>query len=170
MKRLVFSSTVLMALLVAVAARAAGPRAYKGPIAGVVLKQNKNVVKSAGAGPPVGGPGLPLQCDEGATRERDSFIFEGHPKVKNGKFHLAMTVVYTYETIDESGTVVSRDKAPFNVVLRGKFKPNYRKVAGTLTMTGSYFGTNGHTGTGPNGSDVQYHNCTGTVHWTAHKL
>jgi hypothetical protein len=162
-RRVIFS--IVLITLVAVPALALGgpPRVYSGPIVGVVLKQNKDVVKSGGVGPPPAG--IPLQCDEGATREQQSFSFETQPKLKHRRFHVKITVTFVFETIDDTGTVVNRDKAPFTVVVHGRFKPKFKKVTGTLSFSGSYSGPT----QGPNGSDVQFHNCSGPVQWAAHK-
>ena len=159
MRRLVVSVVLVAAL--ALPATALAIRAYKGPLVGVVLKTHKNVIKSGGVS-----DGVPLQCDEGAIKTRNSFGFLGPKRVKdNRRFRLHTTATLVFENIDDSGYVISRDKADFEVTLKGRFKRSFKRVSGTVIMNGSYFGPQAS-----NGSDVQYHHCAGTADWTAHKL
>jgi hypothetical protein len=151
---------VVLVAALAVPASAWAIRAYTGPLVSVILKTHKDVVKGASVA-----DGVPLKCDEGSTKTEITFGFDRHPRLKHRKFSLKTSATLVFQTIDADGAVVSTDKAEFDVAVRGRFRRSFKRVSGTLTMNGSYFGPQ----QGPNGSDVQYHHCSGTVDWSAHK-
>jgi hypothetical protein len=166
MRRVIFSAVLISALVVPAGVQATRSQWVFNPhpFVGVSLKVTKKKILGVSVD-----PGVSLQCDEGASTANYAFgLAAKKPKLKHRRFQAKASVDFVYETIDDSGIVVSRDKAPLKVAVNGKFKRDYRKVSGTLTMTGSYY-ANGHSGTGPNGSDVQFHNCSATLHWSAPK-
>jgi hypothetical protein len=167
-RRIALSSTVLLTLALPASVQATRSVWVYNPhpfvSVSLKLKPTKKTIFGVGVD-----PGVPLQCDEGASEANYPFALGANqPRLKHRKFQVKTSKDFVYETIDESGLVVGRDKAPLQVTVSGRFKPSYHKVSGTLTITGSYY-ANGHAGTGPNGSDIQYHNCSARLHWAAPK-
>ena len=164
MRRIAIASALLLALVVPANAQAKSTP-YVGSSVTVGLKVHKPQLKLVAVDPEV-----PLQCDEGKTSSiqvGEQWNSAPFPKVrKNRKFHIKFSETLVFQILDEGGYVVSQTRGTFVVDVTGRFKSNYEKVSGTLSMRGSMYGPAGP----PNFEPPRYHNCSsGPVHWTAHK-